>query len=322
MSTNLAPLIKELSCGTRCTRHLDEETACALFAAILSGEVHAPERDAVLDSLQSKGGSLVEMRGFMRALDAHVGRLEAPADRPRPVILPTFAGTRRNPNLTALLALLLKRYGVPVLAHGNDAARVPTASAARFGRVTTLEILLELGIEPAARLRDAQARLVQNQLVYVPLLVLAPGLVPLLDYRSPPRVRSFARSLANLIDPFGGDSYRVVSVTRQEDFGPMREFLATTRADAMLLRGAEGEACTNPRRQSQLDAFTGGSHSICAESESGDAEAMAAMPVTIDAPTTAAWISRMLAGESPVPSPIIVQLACCLQGARRPANAD
>ena len=316
MSPKLAMLIEEIGGGSRGTGDPSEENAHALFAAVLSGEVPAAELRAVLGALQIKDASLVEMQGFMRALDAHVGRLEAPADRPRPVILPTCGGTRRHPNLTALLALLLKRYGVPVLAHGNAAATAPTASAARCGRVTTIEILLELGIEPATSLRDAQARLTQNQIVYLPAAVLVPGFAPLLDYRSPSGVRSFAHSLVNLIDPFGGDGYRVISVTRPENLARMREFLAATRADAMLLRGTEGEAFANPRRQSQLEAFAKGTRSVCAEGETGGAGAMAAMPVTIDAPATAAWISRMLAGESPVPSPIIAQLACCLEGSR------
>ena len=335
MSPALAMPIKDIGGGAHRTSDSGGEYAYALLAAVLSGEVPAAELSAVLGALQIGGASLVKIQGFMRALDAHVGRLEAPADRPRPVILPTCGGTRRHPNLTALLALLLKRYGVPVLVHGNgygdlrfasvtgiDAEAGRTASATRFGRVTTLEILLELGIEAAPSLRGAQARLLQNRIAYLPAAVLAPGLTPLLDYRSPSAVRSFAHSLVNLIDPFGGESYRVVSVTRPENRARMREFLAATRADAMLLRGTEGEVFANPRRQSQLEAFAKGARSVCAETETGDARAMAAMPATNDAPATAAWISRMLAGELPVPSSIIAQLACCLEGARRSALAD
>jgi anthranilate phosphoribosyltransferase len=330
ISPTLATLIREMGGGAGGARDLGEENAYALLAAILAGEFPAAELGAVSGALQSRGASLIEMRGFMRALDAHVGRLEAPADRPRPVILPTGSGARRQPNLTALLALLLKRYGVPVLIHGpgrgevevaNDTARDggtdPAASATRIRRVTTLEILLELGIEPSTSLADTQGRLAQTQIVYAPAAVLAPGLVPLLHDRARPGVRSFARSLLKLIDPFGGDGYRVVSATPPENLPRTRAFLAATRADALLLRGAEGEPFANPRRQPQLEAFAKGSRSVCAEKESGILLSAPAMPAVGDAPATAAWIAQALAGGKPVPVPIIAQLACCLEGARR-----
>lgn len=322
--------IKEIGDGAGETRDLGEENAHARFAAILAGEFPAAEIGAVSGALQSKGASLIEMQGCMRALDAHVGRLEATADLPRPVILPAGGGARRRPNLTALLALLLKRYGVPVLIHGlargevemasaatRDGETDPAASAARFGRVTTLEILLELGIEPSTSLADAQARLAQTQIVYAPAAVLAPGLVPLLNDLARPRTLSFARSLVKLIDPFRGDGYRVVSVTHSGYLRQMREFLSATSADALLLRGTEGEPFANPLRQTRVETFAKGIRSVCAEKESGSLVAIPPLPATIDAPTTAAWIAQALAGEMPVPAPIIAQLACCLQGARR-----
>lgn len=327
-------LIKEIGGGARGARDLDEDSAFMLFAAMLAGEVPALELGAILIALRIKGESLVEMQGFMRALDAHVGRLQAPTDWPRPVILPTYNGARRHPNLTALLALLLKRYGVPVLIHGlgrreaevasdvaRDQATDPAANTASFGRVKTLDILLELGIEPATSLADAQARLVQNQIVYVPAAVLAPGLAPLLDYRARLGVRSCAHSLVKLIDPFGGDGYRVVCVTHPEYLERMREFLGATHADALLLRGTEGEPFANPRRHTQIEKFVKGIRSVCAEKESGCLAAIPPLPATIDAPTTAAWIAQALAGEKPVPAPIIAQLACCLEGAHRDVMA-
>ena len=327
---NLATPVDETGGGAGETRDLGLEHARALFAAVLAGESSAAELGAASGALRSEGASLIEMQGFVRALDAHVGRLAATTDRPRPVILPTGSGTRRQPNLTALLALLLKRYGVPVLVHGlgrgeidtaDDAIRDgetdPPAGAARFRRVTTLEILLELGIAPSSSLADAQARLTQSQIAYAPAAVLAPGLVPLLHDRTQPHARSFARSLVKLIDPFGGDGYRVVSAPHPENLPRTRAFLAATRADALLLRSTEGEPFANPRRQPQLEAFAKGCRSVCAERESGGLLAAPAMPATGDAPATAAWIAQALAGEMPVPAPIIAQLACCLEGARR-----
>ena len=235
------------------------------------------------------------------------------------------------PNLTPLLALLLKRYGVPVLVHGpgeddvialddpgGHESRSPIDDSA-FGRVTTLEILAELGVEPARNLADAQRRLARHWITYVPTAVLAPGLAPLLGYRERLGVRSCAHSLAKLIDPFHGDGYRVVGVTHPEHLQRMREFLIATRARALLLRGTEGEPFANPRRQLQIETFADGVGTVCAENETCCAADVPALPSAIDARTTAAWITRALAGSIPVPAPIIAQLACCLQGTRRTA---
>ena len=258
---------------------------------------------AILMALRSKGESLAEKIACMRALDAHVGHLEVGVDRPRPVLLPSYSGLRHEPNLTPLLALLLKRYGVPVLVHGPDDGDVISLSspgggenqasldASTFERVTTLEILLELGVEPARNLPDAQLRLTRQSITYVPTAVLAPGLAPLLGYRERLGVRSYAHSLARLIDPFHGDGYRVVGVAHPECLPRMREFLG-------------------------VDRHADGIGTVCADTETCSVTHLPVLPAGIDARTTAAWITQALAGSIPVPAPIVTQLACCLQGTR------
>jgi len=42
---------------------------------------------------------------------------------------------------------------------------------------------------------------------------------------------------------------------------------------------------------------------------------VAALPQSIDAHGTAAWIRRAMAGEVPLPLPLLNQIACCLYGA-------
>jgi anthranilate phosphoribosyltransferase len=332
---DLAATIKALGGGPRSARDLDDARAFALFAAMLAGDVPALEMGAILVALRIKGESLEETIAFMRALDADVGRLDAPPDCPRPVLLPSYNGARRHPNLTPLLALLLKRYGVPVLVHGpgdepGDAAAEPRETAtdpgnaaagsrgggSTFGRVTTLAILRELGIDAALSLADAQRRLAHARIAYVPTAVLAPRLMHLLRYRVRLGMRSCAHSLAKLIDPFHGDSYRVVPVTHPDYLKRMREFLAATHANALLLRGTEGEPFSNPLRQGQMETFADGVGTICADKECGSVQAPP-LPAAVDAPTTAAWIAEALAGTTAMPQPIIAQLACCLHATRR-----
>jgi anthranilate phosphoribosyltransferase len=323
MAPDNALLVKA---ATREGGELGAEDACALFAAMLAGEVAAPELSAILAAWEDRRASLAEIIGFMRALDAHTGRLEVSREGPRSVVLPAARGTLRRANLTALLALLLKRYETPVLVHGLDGmdaapgggerrAAVPPRGA-NAGPVTTAQVLWELGIEPAASLADAQARLRHDGIAYVPLAVLAPGLARLLatPRPSPPAI---ARMVAMLIDPFAGDGYRVIGAAPADDLAAIREFLLAARTDALLFPGTEGEPFADPRGRAPLEHVARGVAASCVDVEAEESGHEASLPEATDPVTTAAWIARVLAGTEPVPPPIIAQLGCCLAGARR-----
>jgi anthranilate phosphoribosyltransferase len=226
-------------------------------------------------------------------------------------VLPSYNGARRIPNLTALLALLLRRYQIPVLVHAMVDDDEPS------GRVTTAAVLRELGIAPAASIADAQDRLRREGIACVPTPLLSPGLAALLALRRRLGVRSTAHTLAKLVDPFGGGGFRVVPVTHPDYLMRMHDYLASTHANALLMRGTEGETFASPRRQPRMESFEGGVADVMFEAQS---VVPAALPATIDAPTTAAWIGCVLAGEVPIPGPIVNQLACCLRGAK-PARA-
>ncbi len=115
---------------------LGADDARALFAAMLAGEVAPHEFAPVLAAWRHRRGSLAEITGFMRALDAHAAGLECPPEGPRPVVLATYHGTSRQANLTALVALLLRRYEVAVLVHGpgDQGAPMPHLTAGENGR--------------------------------------------------------------------------------------------------------------------------------------------------------------------------------------------
>lgn len=308
--------IKEIGRGPHGTRTLDVDSARTLFAAVLDDKVPPLELNALLLAYHIKGETVAELTGFVAALGDRVAPLEPPADRPRPVLLPTYNGARRLPNLTALLALLLKRYGVPVLLHGT------AGEGSDFGRVATAAVLGELGVEPATSVIDAQHRLDNEGIAYAPIAVLAPGLAGLLALRRRMGLRNSGYTLVKLIDPFRGAGFRVISISHPEYLARMRDFLAASRADALLLRGTEGEPFANPRRQPQLEWFEAGVSSVLFEPEIGTLPALSALPATIDAVSTAKWITAALAGEVPIPLPILNQLACCLHGARVSRSAE
>ena len=303
MTLNIPGFIKEVGRGPRGSRDLAEADAEALFAAMLAGEVPEMELGALLIAYRIKGESPAELRGFMRALAAHTLPLVGPAGA-IPVLLPSYNGARKLPNLTPLLALLLAREGVPVLVHGPMLAH---------GRVTSATLFAELGIS-ACEDRNAIAKaLAGDRLAYAPVSVIAPGLHRLLEIRARLGVRSSAHTLAKLLDPFAGKALRVVSVTHPDYQQRMRDFLSAAGTPAMLMRGSEGEPVAGPRRALAIECFQDG-RGISLVSDAYSPQAP--LPESIDAFETAGWIRRALAGEVPVPQTMLRQCEWICSAAR------
>lgn len=299
---SFAHYVKEIVGGTG-SGDLSEHDAYQIFGAMLDGGVPELELGAILLALRLKSESLAQLLGFDGALSSRLFRLHAPAGKAKPVILPSYSGAREQPNLLPLLALLLQRFGVPVLVHG-------TLNGS--GRVASAYILRELGVMPCANLAHAQDVLDDGGIAFVPTAVLAPGLAELLSLRGRLGVRSSAHVMAKLIDPFEEGGLRVVSASYPPYIEKIREFLLTSRAHALLLRSTEGEPFADPRRRPQIEYFNDSAAQVLFQAETGPVKSMPTLPAGIDAVTTAAWIKRALAGEAPVPLPMVNQLACCL----------
>ena len=300
---NLTHYIKEIGRGKDGARDMSEQEAYELFGAILDGGVPDLELGAILIALRVKSEAEDELRGFYRAADERLIRLDKPSGRLTPVVIPSYNGARHQANLTALLALLLQRFHIPVLIHG------PLEG---MGRTGTATILRELGIMPAVTLAKAQEAMRRDGLAFVPTQVVAPGLANLLSMRQRLGVRNSGHTLIKMIDPFEGDSVRLVSVSHPDYLEKMRNFFTGSDANVLLLRGTEGEAFANPKRRPQLELMKDGRHEILFEAEVGPIATLPKLPGAIDAVTTAAWIRAALTGQAPLPTPLVNQLACCL----------
>ena len=300
---NFANLLKEIGRGARGSRSLSQEDAYSMMCAMLDGGVPDLELGALLIAMRVKGESLDEMLGFYQAVDERLHPFEPPPAGPRPVVIPTYNGARRQPNLTPLIALWLQQFGIPVLLHGTMDGQ---------GRVSTVQVLRELDIFPCTTRVQAQQRLNDERLAFVPTSALSPGLASLLSARGRLGVRNSAHSLIKLIDPFAGWALRVVSISHPDYYALMSSFLAATGFDALLLRSAEGEPYANPKRRPELRYFQGGESRVLFEAEVGPLKQMPSIPESCDAATTAKWIKRVLAREVPAPMPLVNQLACCL----------
>ena len=301
--------LKEIGRGERSARDLPFEEAKKLFGAMLDGGVPDLELGAILIALRFKTESLTELLGFHAALDQRIVQLKSGNSALKPVVIPSYNGARRQANLMPLLALLLKRLGVPVLVHGVLESE---------GRVATAYIFRELGVLPQANSRQAQETLQRDGLAFVPIGALSSGLSNLLALRSRLGLRSSAHTLAKLIDPFSaqGGGVRMVSVTHPAYADKMKDFFVdqgkSGGSAALLMRGTEGEAFANPKRRPQIEYFFEGRGTVLFEAEHGSLKTLPNLPDDCDARTTAQWIRETLNGAHPIPPPLINQLACCL----------
>ena len=298
-----AQFIKEIGRGAQGSRDLPRDDAQQIYAAMLDGGVPDLEMGAIILGLRVKGESLDAMLGFLDATEDRTHRLDMPHGRVRPIALPTYNGSRKEANLTPLLALLLQRFGVPVVVHGLLEG---------FGRVTTAHIFRELGVMPVASTTQAQIVLEEKGLAFLPLNALCPGIHNLLGLRSRLGVRNSAHSLVKMINPFHGEAVLVAPATHPEFIDLMREILLARGDRALLLRGTEGEPFANPKRRPRLEFIHDGGVDILFEAEHESLRALPNLPEANDAVSTAKWIRRILDKQAPLPKPIANQLACLL----------
>lgn len=302
-TVSYAQYIKEIGRGAQGSRNLSPEEARQLYAAMLDGGVPDLELGAILIALRVKGECLDEMLGFMAAIDDRMNLLDMPHGRVRPVVLPSYNGARKEANLTPLLALLLQRFGVPVLVHGLLEG---------YGRVTSAQILRELGHMPVGSAQQAQQTLAEKGLAFLPLNALCPGLHNLLSLRARMGVRNNAHSLVKLLNPFRGEAVLVAPATHPDFITLMRDILVERGHRGLLLRGTEGEPVANPKRRPRLEYIRNGAVDVLFEAEHDSLRGLPNLPEACDAASTARWTRRVLEKQLPLPKPIANQLACLL----------
>lgn len=300
---NYAHYIRELGRGSEGARDLSLDEARQLYGAMLDGGVPELELGAIAIALRLKGESIDEMIGFLSALNERHYAMQCPQGRLRPVVIPSYNGARKGINLTPLLALLLKRYGIPVLIHGLIEG---------YGRVTSAQVLREFGLMPCSSISQGQQILDETGFVFVPLSAISPGLNNLLLLRSRLGLRNSAHSLVKMLDPFKGGGMLLAAATHPDYLEMMREVLGALGVHGLLFRGTEGEPYANPKRRPRIEHLHEGNCDVLFEAEHDSLKMLPNLPESCDARTTADWIRKVMAGELALPSPIANQLACCL----------
>lgn len=301
-----AAYIREVGRGARGGRSLSRDDANAVYGAVLANRVSDLELGALLIAYRVKGETAEELAGMLDAVHDTIASLHCPIATP--VVIPSYNGARRRPNLVPLLALLLAKRGIPVLIHGilSDA-----------GRVTTAEILNELGIQPVFDAAEIEASLVRSRLAFASIDTLAPALARQLSLRTVLGVRNSAHTLAKMLQPFSQPALRLVNYTHTAYRDTLAEYFslpgAAGAAGVLLSRGTEGEAVADTTlAREALWLHDQGSETLIPAADKDNRDTPA-LPDTHDAATTARWIAEVVEGNIPVPRAIADQVNAIVQ---------
>ena len=299
----IAAYIREIGRGKDGARSLTEAQAYDLMAQVLDRRVTDLEIGAFALAMRIKGESVAELTGFLRATHERCTPLGAAGPA---IVLPSYNGARKLPNLTPLLALLLAQEGARVLVHGtmDEPARVGSAA-----------IFRDLGLPFAADADDVEHAWARREPVFMGIDALCAPLAQLLDVRRTIGLRNPGHTVAKLLAPFGvAESLRVVNYTHPEYALLLRDFAAASDANAVLMRGTEGEPVADPRRARGLDVVLDGQvrPDLSRSPQEGVLTELPVLPKDFDASTTALYIQAVVSGEKPAPAPLTQQVECLM----------
>jgi anthranilate phosphoribosyltransferase len=313
---SITAYLKEIGRGKQGARSLDAVQAQDLMSQIFEGRVSDVQLGAFAIAMRIKGESAAELAGFLAATQAHLtpAITEEIQSSARPVIwLPSYNGARKLPNLTPLLAGLLARQGLSVIVHG-----LPSDPP----RVTSHAIFEALGWPIVNAPSSAAAATIGHAWampcpVFITTEALCPPLARLLAVRKEVGLRNSGHTIAKLLAPAAPQaqqaqpSLRIVNHTHPEYAVSLAQFLAASKADALLLRGTEGEPVADARRTPRMEAFVAGQRidALSVAAQGGVLARVPQLPAAIDAATTAAFTTEALLNASAVPGSIQAQVS-------------
>lgn len=313
---SIAAYIKVIGRGKEGARPLDEDQATDLLGQVLDRQVTDLEVGAFCLAMRIKGETAQELRGFVAAAHARCLPLDASSQFANRVgrgivLLPSYNGARKLPNLTALLAWTLAERGALVLVHGpaKDPARVTTAQVFEEARLPLVSSDHEL-----ARAWEA------GQPAFMDIEHLCAPLSHLLAVRWTIGLRNPGHTVAKLLNPFGahcGDGLHAVQVvnhTHPEYAHSLADYLQLAAANALLMRGTEGEPVADARRQPRFDVYLQGSkhQELSRAPQDGVLASMPELPDGYGAHATVEYMRDVMAGALPLPSSIDEQAKCLL----------
>lgn len=296
--------IREIGRGANSSRSLTKQDAFEVFSAMLAGRISDLELGALLLSWRFKGESVEELAGMLDA--AHLNCLPlvlANESQHLPVIIPSYNGARKQPNLVPLLAMLLAREGIPVLVHGTS-----TFS----DRVTTAMLFEALNLPMCSNMQQAGEYLANQHPVFMPIEVLSPNLASMLDKRKILSLRNSAHTIVKMLQPIGlhseHEAVRLVNFTHPEYLLTLTDYFSRYPANVLIARGTEGEAVMDARRLVNVLHMINGQQNLVLEAQKGSIALPAGLPNGLDIEATKHYILDVYSGKLDIPQPIAEQV--------------
>jgi len=229
---DIAELIHQVARGRHGARDLSRGQARRVLTALLAPDADALQLGAFLIAMRMKGETPAELAGFVEAARRHVPGFSEHAAPAGAVDLPCYAGKRRAPPWYLAAALRARDAGIPVLVHGP--AGIP-------GRVPAGEALARAGVRRAQDPGEAAAMLAGEGIAWLDIADACPPLARLLGLRSRLGVRSFAHTVARLLNPLActGQLNGVFHPPYVARMAQANTALAQPRS--LVFMGAEGE---------------------------------------------------------------------------------
>lgn len=245
---DISEYLRRVARGKNGAENLSQLEAEAVLTELLGPGADALQLGAFLIAERMKGESSAELAGFVAAARRHVeGFGEFVAVRGA-VDLPCYAGKRRAAPVHLAAALQARDSGIPVLVHGMQ----PIA-----GRVDAWQVLQTAGVRRAATLHEGHRMLAGEGMVYMDLADICPPLAGLTMLRPRLGVRTFAHTVARLLNPLGceGQLNGVFHTPYVALMSQANVLLRQVRS--LIFMGAEGEAELYADRQKLITAQLG-----------------------------------------------------------------
>jgi len=244
----VSPLIKRVARGKHGSENLNQDEARFVFSELLKPQADTLQLGAFLIAQRMKGETSPELAGFVQAAREHISHFDSIKAPKGAVDLPCYAGKRRAAHAYLIAVLEARDKGVPIFVHGV---------ASIEGRVTAWEVLKGAGIKAATNLSDAKAIMANDGMVYMDLVDICPNLSRIYDLRERLGVRSFANTVARLLNPLQCDN-------QLNGFfhTPYAEYMAQANVllgqkKSLIFMGAEGEPELYASRQKVVNQQVG-----------------------------------------------------------------
>ncbi len=228
---DLAPLIRRIARGKHGAEHLRREEAREALCLVMQG-ADEMQVGALLIGLRMKGETAEELAGFTEAARGCIEGFAAGEVLEGAVDLPCYAGKRRAAGRHLVAAIRAAESGMKVVVHGVSG--IP-------GRISAWQMLGHAGIGRAASLAEARQLLDERGIVYLDLADICPPLFALYGLRPRLGLRSFANSVARLLNPLrcAGQLNGIFHTPYAQLMAQANALLGQPRS--LIFAGAEGE---------------------------------------------------------------------------------